>query len=461
MKTSRSILFFYLVLVLTVYNWLDNSVLLPNHVKTVLLGHFLIHSLACYFSFGLLKFQKFPFVLLISAVNLITFFYAPSILDPIDFQLGTLNYPILNDLFLGYLIFYTTYFFLLHRSLSLTNSFITRNIKIVYRLDALKRLKKVFLTLFVLQLITDLPVNGLNEFIILFTIGLYCIGFLTNQNTRSENIIFFSLLVYQSIRVVTSGLIYNIIYFGMFLIVIFKNYGLQSKRGIVLMSTLLGFYLIFSILFSTVKMEYRATEFTTNSVFEKITVIYNLLSENNNFVSVASVQDQSKHGPIWRLSYPLSAISLVKEKTPYIIPYWNGESYLPIFTKFIPRFFWPDKPKENMGQEFGHRYGILAWDNLTTSMNTPIVAEAYMNFGMIGFYFVFFFMAIVIASTYNAINSTSTSDPISVDTIVNTIVIAIAAVYFTQWESNLTMMIGKFIILYITTYVIRKFVIQA
>jgi hypothetical protein len=247
----------------------------------------------------------------------------------------------------------------------------------------------------------------------------------------------------------------------MFLIVIFKNYGLQSKRGIVLMSTLLGFYLIFSILFSTVKMEYRATEFTTNSVFEKITVIYNLLSENNNFVSVASVQDQSKHGPIWRLSYPLSAISLVKEKTPYIIPYWNGESYLPIFTKFIPRFFWPDKPKENMGQEFGHRYGILAWDNLTTSMNTPIVAEAYMNFGMIGFYFVFFFMAIVIASTYNAINSTSTSDPISVDTIVNTIVIAIAAVYFTQWESNLTMMIGKFIILYITTYVIRKFVIQA
>jgi hypothetical protein len=128
--------------VLIVYNWLDNNVLLPNHVKTVLLGHFLMHSLACYFSFGLLKFQKFPFVLMISAVNLITFFYAPSILDPIDFQLGTLNYPILNDLFLGYLIFYTTYFFILHRSLNVTNRFITQNVKIVYRLDALKRLKQ-------------------------------------------------------------------------------------------------------------------------------------------------------------------------------------------------------------------------------------------------------------------------------------------------------------------------------
>ena len=70
-------------------------------------------------------------------------------------------------------------------------------------------------------------------------------------------------------------------------------------------------------------------------------------------------------------------------------------------------------------------------------------------------------MAIVIASTYSTVNSSTSNDPISVDTIVNTIVIAIAAVYFTQWESNLTMMIGKFIILYITTYVIRKFVIQA
>jgi len=419
-----------------------------------------MHSMACYFSFRLLHLQKFPFVLLISTVNLITFFYAPSIIDSVDFQLGTLNYPVLIDLFFGYLIFYSTYFFVLRRSTSITATISTNKSRIILRLDALKRLKKVFLSLFVLQLLIDIPVNGLNEFIILFTIGLYCIGFLTNQNTRYENALFFGLLTYQSIRVITSGLIYNIIYFGMFLIVIFKNYGLQSKRGIVLMTLLIGFYLVFSILFSTVKMEYRATEFSTNSVFEKVTVIYTLLSENNNFVSVASVQDQSKHGPIWRLSYPLSAISLVKEKTPSIIPYWKGESYIPIFTKFIPRFLWPDKPQENMGQEFGHRYGILAWDNLTTSMNTPIVAEAYMNFGILGFYLIFFFMAIVIATTYSSINTTISTDPISVDTIVNTIVIAIAAVYFTQWESNLTMMIGKFIILYITTLFIRKFIIH-
>ena len=98
---------------------------------------------------------------------------------------------------------------------------------------------------------------------------------------------------------------------------------------------------------------------------------------------------------------------------------------------------------------------------LSTSMNTPIVAEAYMNFGDKGFYLIFFFMAVVIAKVYQKQNSTQSQDRLSVDTIINTINIAISTVYFTQWESNLTMMIGKFIILYVTTKLIRRFIIQA
>jgi len=93
-------------------------------------------------------------------------------------------------------------------------------------------------------------------------------------------------------------------------------------------------------------------------------------------------------------------------------------------------------------------------------MNTPIIAEAYMNFGAIGFYLIFFIMALVITKVYNKQNTTS-QDLYSVDTILETITIAIATVYFTQWESNLTMMIGKFIILYVTTKLIRRFIIQA
>ena len=307
----------------------------------------------------------------------------------------------------------------------------------------------------------EFPVSGLNDFIELFTIGLYTIGFLLNLNTKYENVLFVGLISFQSLKVITSGLIYTIIYFAIYLLVIFKNYGLQSRKGKYFIGSLLAIYLIFSIFFSSVKMEYRAYQFTTNSMFEKVKVIYSLVTEQQNSIAAESFREQTKHGPVWRLSYPLSAISLVKEKTPSTIPYWKGASYLPIFTKFIPRFIWPDKPTENMGQEFGHRYGILAWDNLTTSMNTPIIAEAYMNFGDQGFYLIFFIMAIVIAKVYNKQNRTQSQDRLSVDTIVNTITIAIATVYFTQWESNLTMMIGKFIILYVTTKLIRRFIIQA
>ena len=458
---NRNYIFFLLILsIIVAYFWLDTFQFTAN-LKFVLFGHFLIHSIAIYKSIVQLNKFKFPFILFISAINLITFFYAPSIINPIDFQLGTLNYDVLTDLLLGFSIFYLTYFILLNYQLKSRVVILAKSNKKPIRKDAFVRLKRIFLVLYLLQLFVAIPVSGLNEFIELFTIGLYAIGFLLNLNSKLEDALFIGLITFQSIKVVTSSLIYAIIYFAIFLIVIFKNYGLKSKKGIVSMGVLMSFYLLFTILFSPVKTEYRLYQFRSNSVFEKLDVMYNLFLNSNVTNYENTLEKQTKEGPVWRLSYPLSAISLVKEKTPSIIPFWDGESYLPIFTKFIPRFLWPEKPTENMGQEFGHRYGVLAWDNLTTSMNTPIVAEAYMNFGDKGFYLIFFFMAVVIAKVYQKQNSTQSQDRLSVDTIINTINIAISTVYFTQWESNLTMMIGKFIILYVTTKLIRRFIIQA
>ncbi|MEY4281685.1 MAG: hypothetical protein RLZ39_1097 [Bacteroidota bacterium] len=460
MKAKNSFFLFTFLSLIAVFVWLDTLYLVPD-VKYVLFGHYLVHCIALYYSSKELSDLKFPFVLFISLVNIITFFYAPAIIDPQDFQLGTLNYEVLSDLLIGYIIFYTIYFFLSTIQLRNIKWIKPKQQNLVYRKDAFKRLKILFLVLYIVQLLFEFPISGLNDFIELFTIGLYMIGFLLNINSKLENLLFIGLISFQSLKVVTSGLIFTIIYFAIYLIVLFKNYGLQSRKGKYFIGSLLAIYLIFSILFSSVKMEYRTYKFTSNSILEKVKVIYTLVTEQQNSTDVQSFKEQTKQGPVWRLSYPLSAISLVKEKTPSTIPYWKGESYFPIFTKFIPRFIWPDKPTENMGQEFGHRYGILAWDNLTTSMNTPVVAEAYMNFGEIGFYFIFFFMAVVIAKVYIKQNRTQSQDRLSVDTIVNTITIAIATVYFTQWESNLTMMIGKFIILYVTTKLIRRFIIQA
>jgi hypothetical protein len=67
--------------------------------------------------------------------------------------------------------------------------------------------------------------------------------------------------------------------------------------------------------------------------------------------------------------------------TPDAIPYWHGESYIGMAGTFVPRFLWPDKPKMQLGQAFGHRYHYLGVRDRHTSMNLPYLIEFYANFG--------------------------------------------------------------------------------
>ncbi len=75
----------------------------------------------------------------------------------------------------------------------------------------------------------------------------------------------------------------------------------------------------------------------------------------------------------------------VMEQTPVFIPYWKGETYASLLWAFVPRFLYADKPNKSVGQEFGHRYGILNEEDVTTSVNLPHqVVEMYVNFGSTG-----------------------------------------------------------------------------
>lgn len=85
----------------------------------------------------------------------------------------------------------------------------------------------------------------------------------------------------------------------------------------------------------------------------------------------------------------------VVQRTPDEVPYWMGETYLPIFTFFIPRIIWPNKPVEKIGQEFGHRYGYLDENDRTTSMNLPWIIEMYANFGKNGIILGMFFIGVL------------------------------------------------------------------
>jgi hypothetical protein len=102
----------------------------------------------------------------------------------------------------------------------------------------------------------------------------------------------------------------------------------------------------------------------------------------------ASLSDPSVLSETWRalvsrVGYVMTFAEVVR-LTPEHVPFWRGETYWPLVWKLVPRAFFPDKPLEITGQEFGHRYGFLSPDDWVTSYNLPQLVEFYANFGPAG-----------------------------------------------------------------------------
>jgi hypothetical protein len=91
-------------------------------------------------------------------------------------------------------------------------------------------------------------------------------------------------------------------------------------------------------------------------------------------------------GAASRLAH-IRLLSYVMSHTPEPVPYWNGKTYELLYASLIPRVLWPSKPMETLGQDFGHRYGLLAEDDRVTSINLPWMVETYANFGTLGILF--------------------------------------------------------------------------
>jgi len=419
----------------------DNS-----EVALQLILSFFIHSLAFRISSNLLLKLKIPYIFLFSFFNIISLSIAPLLIDFSDFQLGEFNPFILYPLNVGFVIFYLIHFLIVYKF----DKPIESNSKGIN----IERLQFIVFLIYSVQIFAKIEINGINEMIQFYTIGVFIYGYVNNKNNLLQNLILVLVILYQTIIVVTSGLIYPVVYLVTFVALTMYIFGALNRRVILLGTIFLSLMIIFSILFSPVKMFYRAIDTSGYSLTQKVSVITDLIFEQRT--EKQKVEEDTKNGPLWRLTYPLSAFSLVYEKTPKQIPYWEGESYTNIFYKFIPRFLWPDKPKENMGQLFGHRYSILADDNLTTSMNTPILAEAYMNFGIVFVFVIFILMALFMSYLFLK-NNLKSKNKESIESVLNDLNICIVAVIFLQWESNLSMMIGKIIIILVTTKLLTLF----
>jgi hypothetical protein len=190
----------------------------------------------------------------------------------------------------------------------------------------------------------------------------------------------------------TSGLLSQVMLLILFMmIVIWYD---RQRISISLISILL----IVLLFLNPVKNSYRQLAWTggltAGGFIERVEF---LLQKSALFIELAfdrynQMESQPKEGSfvdsvirpfVSRTAY-IAVFSKVVEDTPERVPYWNGETYLPLFTSYIPRIFWPDKPNQLTGNQFGHRYGFLDTNDFFTSINFPWIVEMYANFGNLG-----------------------------------------------------------------------------
>lgn len=149
--------------------------------------------------------------------------------------------------------------------------------------------------------------------------------------------------------------------------------------------------------FNPVKHQYRAVawqdeSFISMSFLDKASLFYEATQVfYQSGVASSLAQDSSTIARVSRVSTLETVIAM----TPDEVPYWMGSSYRTLLTSFIPRVIWPGKPESKIGQEFGHRYALLHYDDLTTSYNLPWLPEFYANFGLVGIVFGMFFVGVI------------------------------------------------------------------
>lgn len=145
----------------------------------------------------------------------------------------------------------------------------------------------------------------------------------------------------------------------------------------------------------------------------------------------------------------LITFAKVVEMTPDYIPYWDGYTYRTVLTSFIPRFLSPGKPTKMLGQEFGHRYGFLHPEDVSTAYNLPILVEMYINFGEVGVILGMFALGVIFRIFYAILNHTEAGEG----------GLLISAIIFTNLlsiESDFSLIFGNVIQYIILFYIILR-----
>lgn len=412
------------------------------------LAHLLLNSIIIYYLIFVQRQKEgFPFIPLIALFNIIQYALPVYYIKREDFQLGILQVEGLSYSFYCFACFFLMYF-LLGRSKLKTPKVV---IVPIVNLLQIKVVAYIFLIIIILSKLTNesalsqLAITGLY-----FYIGVNIFLFAKKRLLIVEQILLIVVIVSEVIVRSLSGLIAPMAMVLFFLVLSF----IRAKVKVGYFVLPLIFFLWFYSSFSGVKATYREMVWlsgTDYSLTDRVQLINDLIKEKE-FSTVETIEDsyKGKESALWRFSYQPSALSYVSQKTPSEIPYWGGETYIPLFSKFIPRFIWSDKPSEGLGNLFGQRYGILRSTDLYTSMNTPIVTELYVNFGL----YAIFIGGFILGALFYFLNSWFN---IESSNIYNDIAGMAIIFPLVVWESNFSLLFGSLILIIVAYKLIFKF----
>ena len=183
---------------------------------------------------------------------------------------------------------------------------------------------------------------------------------------------------------------YNLIFYSYFLSFILCIF-LALKKKLTFMNLIAlgvaGIFLIsVSFLWKENLRSYSNYNWSKLSKKIDIGIINKPFGSNNILLSTLSA-------PITRIN-KLDQLSFIVEKKDDIDQLW-GKSYVPLFTKFIPRNFWKDKPQEIFGNKYGREYKLIPSYDTSTSVGASTLVEAYINFKFLGIIFLAIFYGLI------------------------------------------------------------------
>ena len=202
-----------------------------------------------------------------------------------------------------------------------------------------------------------------------------------------------------------SGSLAPVVFFLVFLGIIYWN----KKRALPWIFIIIC--ILIAIILNPVKSKFRTHTWYAQdqsiTYYDKAILLGQLVKEHYADSSVLEKVNSDK-GIVHRLAH-ISTFAYVAAVTPDSVPYWSGDSYQTLWTSFIPRILWPGKPQSTIGQDFGHRYGLLQTYDMGTSMNLPWIIEFYANFGLwgvlLGMFFIGVFFRIVLQKLKVSVNN--------------------------------------------------------